>query len=658
MPRAQTLIPIGIKMKKLLFCAAAAATLSLPALSLAGETENTMPEVVVSATRTESGLDRVGGSSVTVIDAQEIAAKKPATVAEALKGVPGLDIRSNGGKGTNTSIHLRGADNKYTLVLVDGIMYNDPSQGQRGANIGSLTMDNVERIEVIRGPMSVLYGSNANAGVINIITKKGAGKPTVNAGFETGSEKSWKVDLGSSGKKGRLDYSISASQSATEGFSIADEDNDRIPQAGNTEEKDGWDNLTLSTRLGFEITPDFRIETIIRHLESTTELDDNNGQYAGDRFGGWPSYPAEPDGIKERREESKQCLARINVKNDLLDNRLSSDLALQTARLDRDSFDNDGRPSYDYTGMNREATWQGTLRMVPGNLITVGASFFREEMDSDSSSISDKSAETTSLWLEDQILAAESVDIVAGVRGDHHDRFGSKTTFRLAPAYHLRASGTTLKASYSTGFRAPSLYELYSSYGNENLGAEKNEGYDIGVEQKLFDKKIKLALTWFALDFDDRIAFDFTTWKYGQQDGVTRTHGVESAINYAVGDALDLGLTYTYTDTEDPDGARLARRPLNKAALNGSYRFGDKGSIDCDLIWVGKRDTSYAYDKDGNNVDTLASYTVVNLTGRYFVNDHVELYARIENLFDKYYEEAWSYATPGLSLFTGARISY
>ena len=646
-------------MKKLVTVTAAALSLAAPVPSPAADTPTAaMPEVVVTATRTENTIDRVGGSDVTVITREEIENKNPATLAEILKTVPGLDLQSNGGKGSQTSIFMRGADNKNTLVLVDGIMYNDPSSANRGANIGSLTLDNVERIEIIRGPMSVLYGSNATAGVINIITRKGEGRPVVRAAAEAGSENSWKLSAGSSGRVGRLDYSISAEKSATGGFSTADDDNDRIAHAGNTSEKDGWDGLTLSTRIGYDFTPDFRVETVIRHIDSTVDLDDYNyfTGALGDRFN--PStYAPEPNGNKDKHTDNKQCLARLAFHNEFLDDRLTSDLAVQSSRLDRDSFDNDGRKSYDYTGTAREATWQASARMFDSNLITAGTGYLKEGMDSDSSAINDKTAETVSFWLQDQLMLGDALDLIAGVRNDHHDRFGSKTTFRIAPALHLGT--TTVRASYATGFRAPSLYELYSAYGNENLGAEKSEGYEAGVEQKLMDGKLRFSLTWFALDFEDRIDYDFVLWKYAQQSGTTRTRGLEFTADAAITDDLGLRVSWTYTDTEDPEGKRLARRPLNKASLGATYRLGEKGAIDCDAVWTGERDTiSSARDQNGNRVYTLDSYTVVNLAARYEVVDQVEVYGRVENLFDEYYEEAWSYATPGLSAFAGVKVSY
>jgi vitamin B12 transporter len=401
---------------------------------------------------------------------------------------------------------------------------------------------------------------------------------------------------------------------------------------------------------------------VVRYLDSTVELDDYNGMYAGDRFSSWlapiPNAP-EPNGLKERRTESEQLFGRINFRNDFLEDRFTSVLSLQTARQDNDNFDNDGLPSYDYSGENREATWQGTARLIDHNTITTGVGYYREAMNSDSDFINDKSSETLSVWGQDQFMIGDMLDIVAGLRYDDHDRFGNKTTYRLAPAVYVDATGTVFKASYGTGFRAPSLYELYSFFGNEGLDAEESEGWDFGVEQRLLADRLTLGLTYFALNFEDRIDYDFFLNKYAQQEGVTRTSGVEATAAFAATDSLDLGLAYTYTDTEDPAGARLARRPLNKASANATYHFGEKGSVNCDLIWSDKRDaTTFALDKDFNSVGTLDSYTVVNLTGRYFVRENVELYAKVDNLFNEYYEEAWSYATPGLSGFLGIRVKY
>jgi vitamin B12 transporter len=306
-------------------------------LALDGDSETsttTMKKVVVTATKTVSPSGQIGGSSVTVISSEEIKAKQQTTVEEILKGVPGLDIVANGGAGTTTSVFLRGADSKNTLILIDGVMLNDPSNSTRSASLGNLNVDNIERIEVVRGPQSVLYGSNATAGVINIITKKGTGKRTIYAGTEGGSYGTWKASAGSSGAINNINYSLTVSHTKTDGFSTANDDNDRIPHAGNTSENDGWENTTLTGKFDVTITPDFDISAIIRYLDSDVELDESGDGYIGDRFNypDWPLPPIpEPNGLKEMRSESEQILGKFSVHNFFFNKTLESNLYYQAS---------------------------------------------------------------------------------------------------------------------------------------------------------------------------------------------------------------------------------------------------------------------------------------------------------------------------------------
>lgn len=633
-----------------------------------------MEEVVVTATRSETNLDKVGGSSVTVITAEEIDNKKMTTVAEVLRGVAGLDVTASGGMGTKTTVFTRGMDSRNTLVLLDGIMFNDPSS-DRNADLANLTVDNIERIEIVRGPMSVLYGSNATAGVINIITRTGAGRPTVHAGLEGGSEKTWKVFGDYGGKVGGLDFSVAASRVETEGFSIANDDNDRIVHAGNTSEDDGWENTTLSGKFGFEINPDFVVSAVVRYMDSMVEEDDwGPDGYAGDRFGDWdfsgfpvviPPLP-EPNGLKERRTEGEQLFTKLNIHNSFGGKKFSSDLSWQSADQERDSYDNDGILTDDYNGESTEVNWQGGMRVLENNLLTGGAGFFKEKMDNHSvwGDIEGKKAETISYWLQDQLFLGDALDIVVGARIDDHDLFGSELTYRFAPAYTITSTSTKIKANYGTGLKAPSLYELYSVYGNENLQAEESIGWDVGVEQELMAGKLRFGITYFEVQIQNRIEWQ-EDWSlpsggiFRQVPGDTRTKGIETEIAYSPSEELGLSLTYTYNDTEDPDGKRLVRRPLNKAALGVNYRFVEQGMVSADLQWVGERDSiAFAFDKDGNPVNIMDSYLVVNLAAHYDISKTLQFYGRIDNLFDEQYEEAWSYATSGLAGYLGLRVSY
>ena len=623
-----------------------------------------LEEVVVTATRTEATLEQIGGSSVTVITAEDIEAKKQITVEEVLKGTPGIDVAATGGLGKETSVFMRGADSKNTLILVDGIMFNDPSSPDRGADLANLTVDNIERIEIVRGPLSVLYGSNATAGVINIITKKGRGKPSIHAGLEGGSYNTWKYYGGASGALDKFNFSLVASRVDTDGFSVANDDNDRIPHAGNTSEDDGWENTTVSAKLGVDITPDFDINAIVRNLHSEVELDDWNwlGGYNGDRFDTDPVtfLPApNPTGKKERKATSDQSFGKINVHNHFFDRFFESNLYYQVSNQEREDFDNDGIRTYDYDGETCELGWQGGLNFNQVSILSFGATHFNETMDSDSSNIHDKEAETTRLWAHDQLFLGENLVLVGGLRHDDHDRFGGKTTYRFAPSYTIGQTQTTLKASYGTGFRAPSLFELYSAWGSETLKPEESEGWDVGLEQGLVDNKVRVGLAYFSTTYTDRIDYDSAISKYNQLPGDTKTKGIETFMGWTPVAELDLLLNYTYNDTEDPEGERLVRRPLNKIYVNARYRPIVKVLLNIDLYWVDVRKTiETAGDKDGNLVERLDSYTVVNLSASYDVTDYIQVYGRIDNLFDEEYEEAWSYATPGLSGYLGIKLSY
>ena len=259
--------------KRVLYLAGMFLLLSMVQTALANENTTDMGEMVVTATRTEIPIDKIGGNSVTVITSEEIQAKQLNSVADLLRGIPGIDLVSNGGPGTATTVFTRGADSKNTLILIDGIMLNDVSGPNRGADLGNLNVDNVQQIEVIRGAMSVMYGSNATAGVINIITQKGKKAPSASVKFEAGSYGTWKTGANASGATEKVNFALSASKTEIDGYSIANDDNTDIPRGDNTNENDGYENTTLSGNVGVDITDTFNISALARHIDSDVDTD-------------------------------------------------------------------------------------------------------------------------------------------------------------------------------------------------------------------------------------------------------------------------------------------------------------------------------------------------------------------------------------------------
>jgi len=650
-------------MKKMFCFSFIAMSVLFTGTTIAQETPVATENVVVTATRTPTRIDKIGGNSVTVITAADIKAKGQMMVSDVLKGTPGLDIISNGGPGTTTLAFIRGADAKNTLVLVDGVMYNDPSSPTRSANLGDINVDNIERIEVVRGAMSVLYGSNATAGVINIITQKGTAQPSLYGGIEGGSYNTWKGYAGASGAVDKFNFSASLSGLKTDGFSVANDDNPGILHNGNTSEDDAWENFTFSTKMGVEINPDFDINGVVRYSKSETDLDDYyfDGGFAIDQadfdmttFSSAPN----PSGLKKQKAENDQTVYKLDIHHLFLNQVLESSLYVQGSVQNRDGYNANGDSEYNYDGETREMGWQGSYNFDDINTFYLGTSYFREFIDSKSSKL-DTDAYIYSVWAQDQLFIGENLDIIGGLRYDNHEKFGDAVTFRIAPSYTITPTQTVLKASYGTGFRAPSLFELYSDYGNEALEEETSQGWDAGFEQPLMENRIKLGATYFDMKYEDRIDYDFAISKYNQLEGDTKTNGVEAFIQWMPLSELDFTLNYTYTDTEDPEGKPLVRRPENKLLFNTRYRFADKAVVNLDVLWADERSAvTSATDVNGNRVEKLDAYTLVNLSASYDILKWLQIYGRVDNLFDEFYEEAWSYATPGLSGYLGLRVKY
>ena len=591
-------------------------------------------EMVVSATKTLNSIADAGGSSVTVITAEEIKQSGMPTVEEVIKGTVGIDVVSNGGLGTNTSIFMRGADAKNVLVLVDGVPFNDPSDANGAANIANLTVDSVERIEIVRGPVSVLYGSHATAGIINIIMKQGKSKPEFTVGAEGGAYGTWKAYGSATGKIDAFRYSVNLARLKSDGFSIVDQRNPLILYPASTADNDGYSNTTLSTNLGYQFSKNVDLSSVLRYTDASVDLD---GTY--------------------KYTDSKELSGRValRVKTDPV----TSTFYYNYSDKDRKYYQNNSVLATTYKGYVNEFGWQGDLTLASNNIITAGLNYQNERIDIWTPAVVDTDVDLKSVFVQEQ-WHIEGIDLVAGLRHDDHDLFGGKTTWRIAPSYKFE--DTTLKCSYGTGFRAPTLYELYGSYGNYQLKPETSKGWDAGIEQKL-SANFKLGATYFRTDYTDLISWVLTDpmtydGQYFQVPGVTKTCGVESFIEWKPASSAFLTLSHTYTEIDAISAVSEARRPRNKIGLLASWKVIPKLTLNTKMDWVGMRKEVYAYDLNGNPVTSLDSYFLANVSASYKLNPHVELYGRIDNVLDTWYEEAWAYATPGRSAYAGIKVNF
>jgi vitamin B12 transporter len=597
-----------------------------------------MEEVVVTATRVLTPKQEVG-SSVTVITEEEIKAKGYTTTKEVLRGTLGLDVTSAGGPGAQTSVFLRGANSYHTLVLIDGMEMGDPSLVQRRFDLANLTVDNIERIEIVRGPQSVLYGADAMGGVINIITKKGEKRPYLYLGAEGGSYSTARQFAGVGVANNWANFSFAFSHIRSEGISAADAD---LP--GNTED-DAWENFTVSSQLGITPTKWLDMGLNFRLHDGRTDLDGGGGPYQD---------------VEDYHENKQEVFVRPYLKVTTFDGLWEQILGYGFTKHHRAYKDYPGWGDSDYDGEKHEISWQHNLYLHKTNTLTVGFEYEKEAMKS--TSMNPTSAYTYSLLAQDQIKLFDISFTTVGVRWDHHKEFGDHTTFRLTQAFVFDKIGTTVKGSVGSGFRAPSLYELYgppyfgSPVGNANLDPEESIGWDVGAEQSLFDDRIKLGVTYFHNEFNDLINYIDGQGYINIDDA--ETWGIETFVEAIPFKNLSARVTYTYTHTDDDQGKPQLRRPLHKAGFNVCYSFLDeRGTANLDILYVGERDDMDSSVWPARRVK-LDDYVVVNLSGSFKVHKYIEVFARIENLFNEHYEEVFGYGTPGLSVYGGVKLTF
>ncbi|MCK5914465.1 MAG: TonB-dependent receptor, partial [Desulfuromusa sp.] len=495
-------------------------------------------------------------------------AKQQPLVIDLLRSVPGVYITRSGGPGEPTSISIRGTDNKHTLVMIDGVEQSDPSSIGAAANLTDLSTINIERIEVVRGAQSVLYGSDAIGGVINIITKKGEKQPTGYVSIEGGSFNTWIGKGGFSVAKEGGHLSFSASNSSSDSFSSANENN------GNTED-DGYKNTSFSLNGGARPSDLFEINLSANYSDA---------EYDMDGFA-WGIGPVDADETAFTNTFSGHVEGVFH----LLQDRWQLQVGSSLTKIDRDYPDSPWAKAFN--GKKTKLELVNRFALNSQHTLVFGAETETETAETDSGV--DEDATTNAFYLQDEFIAG-AFNATVGLRQDRHDDFGSETTWRFSSGYSLAATGTRLKGSVGTGFKAPSLYQLFDSYsGNQNLKAETSLGYDIGIEQGLLDNSLILQVTWFHNDIDDYIEWVGNGWSGMYQNaGDIITQGVETSLELYPAEFVDLRLNYTYTDSEDKGGSRLLRRPLHTGNFDLNFHFLEDKMVNLNILYVGERDDS------------------------------------------------------------------
>jgi len=607
-------------------------------------------EVIVSASKIEEYVAETG-STVIVITKEEMEQKKYKTVLEAIQRKMGIDSASNSVFGGSTSVFLRGSDAGHMLVMMDGVRLYDPISTNATYDLANLALDNIERIEIIKGPQSSLYGSDAMAGVVNIITKKGKGKPAIFASSEVASKSTYTESIGISGSKDKLSYAIESSR----------QDSDGISKARDGSDKDAYQRTSFNSKFSYNVNEDLEIGMQSLYLRARIDLDD--GAYEDD-----PNY--------WMKYENVLLTGFGNHKiNDIWTHEVQYAWLRNIRQLfdDPDSVDTSEYYRAWFKGWTQEVNWQHNINL--GKFLSLGDSIedivisgfqYNYEAGKEKSTYGDLARATShneGYFFENKFGLNDKLFNTLAVRVDDHSRFGTHTTGRGTISY-LFDSHTRLKSSYGTGFNAPSLYQLFSDYGDANLNAEESWGYDCGIEHDLLDEKLSFSLVYFHSRLKDLIEFDSwkvnpnAPWGYGMfvNTGSAKTEGIETEIRYQPTDNLFLKYGFSYTKAMNLENKyHLIRRPVNKHNANVNFKFLEKFNLN---FGVTRNVKIYEVFNWGEVPKRLKDYTVCDLALSYAKDNDVEIFAKVENLFDEVYQEASGYSVKPQFFHLGVKARF
>jgi vitamin B12 transporter len=624
-------------------------------------------EITLSPYRIPTATQR-SGSAVTVINAIEIERSNPATLSDVLRQVPGLSVTQAGGPGQASSILIRGANAGQTLVLLDGVRINDPSGPSGEFDASMIAPAIIERIEVLRGPQSALYGSDAMGGVVHIITKKGRGAPVASIRTEAGSYGTMSTIGSFAGAQGAWSYAFSGMAQRIEGFSNYGYRIGRIERSMRPLEKDATTRYGGLGRIGYDPGTGFRFDIGVVSTHTRAEYDS--------AFGTHPDTP----NVGTRRFYQVHAKAEL----DTLGDRFTHSLQIFANRSDRVFFSRDffgtlATPGNafetrnGFTGDRYGAEYQGRLKLDAFGSLMLGTRFERERAHSNSQNIAPVPGprrqdfvgqqDTMSLFGLWQLPVGERLLLSLAGRHDKPSDSRSFNTWRATAAYSLNESGTKLRTSLGTGGKAPSLFQRFSPlYGTATLRPEESLGADAAIEQSLFNGRLTLSAGVFANRFRDMIDFQSNpaVCRAGQNFGcyvnVARasTSGIELAGRAVIfEDYLTLSGTYTYLHAKDrATNLTLARRPQHSGRVALDITPFAGFLISPSVQMFGERFSS------ANERNRLAPYARFDIYSEYALNKTFKLHARIENITNARYQDVYNYGTPGRAFYGGVTATW
>lgn len=636
------------QMRKSVFLASA--TLAAASGFVPAAAVESFETVVVTATRSEQPLEKTG-ASVSIVDSADIASRQAVTLTDALAEVPGLSINRTGGVGQTTTVFLRGANSGQTVTLIDGIRLDDPSSTDDSTMYADLFVNNIDRIEVLRGAQSALYGSNAIGGVINIITKRG-GETSATGQAEYGGFGHWRLNAAANGTVGPTEFGVAVNDYADKGISAY----------ATGSEADGAANIAVNVNTRTRLADGVSLDLVGYYNHAHTDYDDGYAYDANYKY-----HTA--DSGTYNTHALYAGYAGLNA--DVFGGRLKNRLALIATSSKRDIYDsawNTGHIDYDYDGQAIRVEYQGTAELDAVTELTFGAESERTSYANGSYyadalySRGRGHKRITSGYGQLQRTFFDQLTLTGGVRLDSDEEFGDHTSVKLAAAWQVPGLDATVRGSFADGFKAPSLYQLFSDYSNpvETLNPETAKSWEAGFDKAFLDGRMTVSATWFRRLTGNQIDFQYcsdaatcSVRPYGYYVNIARSkaEGVETAASLRLNDTLSISANYTYLNATDRDtGLDLARRPHDLA--NAALRWQPIPSLGLGISvnYIGKR-----FD-DAAEGTRLGAYETVSLFADYNIDAHWQVYGRIDNLFDDRTTRIAGYGVEGIGASFGLKV--
>ncbi|MGJ0343462.1 TonB-dependent receptor [Aliarcobacter cryaerophilus] len=586
----------------------------LIATNLYSQQTSSLDEITISsATKSEEKLKNVT-ANVDVITAEDIESRKFKTVAEALNSISGIQVSPTGGVGQQTSLFLRGMSSHRTLVLIDGIRYNDITSVAGASNIEHLMINDIERIEVIKGTQSSIWGADASAGVINIITKSAQDGTHGNATIEYGRYDTKIAKANISHKNENFDAKLSATRVDTDGFSAMTPKGEKAKKY----EDDGYENTTVNLKLGYNFDENNRVSTSYEVIDTKVNFDSTTPD----------------DKISEANTLTHLANLTYENRNDIALTKVYTNYT----EIKRDSKRSSGTSNF--RGKVKEYGLNTSIDYLSSSNVTMGADYKDFEDKEMSKDYDNKGIfiSNTNKFFDDKTIFTQAL------RYDRYSDFENKTTGKIGIKQYI-VDDLNISANYGTGYNVPTISQLFGQWGaNPDLNPEKTKSYDLGIEYKGF------SITYFNTKIDNMI-----DWGNGYQniEGTNKIKGTEIAYKNEVVEDTFLNLSYTNLSAKDKDGNKLLNRPSNKFNFGVDYYGLKDFHFNVNGEYIGAR---YSWGSP-NSVKT-GNYTIWNAVVDYDISKNFSTYLKLDNIFNKDYQIVDGYATSQRAAYVGLKASF